>query len=168
MVSGCTAFVTPMIPKIHWLSKNGYGGLLYVMEKSPELFSHIEQERGHKTPQEWVAVAEQLAADNGGVLPHPKKLQNTGYAQLWNIKKQSPALFLHIKQTDGLEARKQKPKTQWVQIAARLAAENGGTVPGRGWLIKNGHSGLYYAIRRKPEMFSKIRHTIKIRESKTA
>lgn len=58
------------LPNAKWLNENGYAGLRHAMAKHPEMFKHIgARKQQQKSPQDWVAVAERLAAQNGGRLP---------------------------------------------------------------------------------------------------
>lgn len=133
-----------------WLQNNGYRALYMAMRTKPALFSHLVQERKFKQPEEWVPIAEQLAADNGGSLPNYRWLTKEGYNGLPQIMKKYPNLFSHITQN-----KLRKTSEEWIPIAEQLATENGG-LPSTSWLIKNGYNGLYEARKKHPHFFSHI------------
>ena len=86
------------IPTVTWLLENGYSMLCRQMQKNPDAFSEIEQERHFRRPDEWVAVAEALAKEHNG-LPNSYWLQNkeNGYKALDKVMRQHPKLFAHIR-----------------------------------------------------------------------
>jgi hypothetical protein len=147
----------------HWLRNNGYSALNRAMQKHPELFAHIRQEkRVRKNPEDWVPVAEKLAKKNGGTLQCIYWLDNNGYRGLYRAMRKRPELFAHIKQ----ENKAGKKPEEWIPIAEKLAKENGGTVPCGQWLDKNGYSGLGYMLRTYPELFPNIKQDKKDRRGR--
>lgn len=80
--------------------KRGLGGqdLCIQERKHPELFSHIPQDRPVQRPEEWVPIAEKLAAENGGQLRSIKWLRSNGYRGLSAAMSKHVALFAHIPQ----------------------------------------------------------------------
>ena len=52
-----------------------------------------------RMPEEWVPVAESLAAEHGGVLPHIKWLENNDYNALHKAMRRRPEMFVHVSQT---------------------------------------------------------------------
>lgn len=133
-----------------WLQANGYGGLAQIMSKHPELFAHIPYKKLRKNTNEWVKDAEQLAAENGGVLQNQKWLTANGYRSLISQYTKHPQLFRHIPRES--DKRKKRPE-EWVPIADRLAAQNGGILPCKEFL----EPGLVFAIRKHPVLFQHIK-----------
>jgi hypothetical protein len=61
-----------VLPNVTWIYKN-HPGLYNAMRRRPERFEGIPKTRlqaEYKTLDEWVALAKQLAAEHGGVLPN--------------------------------------------------------------------------------------------------
>jgi hypothetical protein len=119
-------------------------------------------EDSYKTVAEWVPVAEKLAKENGGVIPNGGWLRHNNYAGLYQAMIKNPSAFIHFKQ----ESKKGKTTEQWVPVAEKLAKENGGVIPNRGWLKHNGYIGLYEAMKKKPQTFSHLKQESK--KGKTA
>ena len=141
------------LPNNTWLRENGCSGMVTAMSNSPGLFAHIEQdENSRRTPEEWVPVAERLAAENGGVLPGENRLCENGYAGLPSTMRNRPELFAHI----GQNKRLLRSMDEWVAVAERLAAEHG-RLPSNRQLKKDGFGGLRKAMNKRPELFSHIK-----------
>jgi hypothetical protein len=137
------------LPNTGWFKKNGWA-LYQAMQRYPDSFSHIQQVRSRKKPQEWVTIAEQLATENGGILPNRNWLQENRYEGLYEAMKKYPDFFLHIQQV-----RSRKKPQEWIPIAKQLATERGG-LPTSYWLQKNGYNGLEVTMRNHPQLFSHI------------
>jgi hypothetical protein len=66
-----------VLPRRKWLGENGYWGLVGAIQRCPERFAHIEQEKfyrktdraAYKTIDEWAEITEKLVREHGGVLP---------------------------------------------------------------------------------------------------
>jgi hypothetical protein len=140
-----------LLPKTRWLERNGYHGLLHAMRTQPHLFEHIKQEKEGLTPEQWVPVAEQLARNNGGVLPHYASLVRAGVSGLTGAMRRKPELFSHI-----LQAKKSHTLREHVLLAETLASSNVGQLQNQRWLLKNGHAGLARAVAKHPRMFAHI------------
>jgi hypothetical protein len=141
------------LPRGIWLMENGYKSLHSAIRHNSEKFSHIKTEFISHTPHEWVKIAEKLAEDNGGILPCNSWLRNNRYSGLPSVIYRCPELFKHIKQ----ENKSGRTPEQWVEFAEKLAKENQGILPCAKWLSINGFSGMYDAIRRRPELFRHIK-----------
>jgi len=138
-----------ILPNPQWLNDHGYGGLRQAMLKYPEAFAHIKQRKMLRPPQEWVPIAEKLAKHHKGVLPCVRWLERNGYGALTLAMRLHPLLFTHLQQED----KGGRTADEWVPIAERLAAQNGGTLPCGQWLRQHGHGGLAQAIYNRPELF---------------
>ncbi len=149
------------VPNSAWLIKNTLGGLYQVMQRHPELFVHLTQEnKGGKTPEEWVPIAEALAEEHGGRVPRCMWLTKHNLGRLHQVMRDRPELFAHLTQE-----KKIKTPEEWVPIAEDLAEKKGGLVPNSGSLQSNGLVGLYEAMRKRPELFA---HLTQDRKTKTA
>jgi len=147
-----------VLPGYRWLTRQGYRGLAHALYNHPQLFAHIRQpEKTKRTPEEWVAVAERLAGEHGGVLPGPQELPRKGYRNLPDTMRLHPQLFAHI----GQHARATRAPKEWVGIAERLAGEHGATLPGPQELRKKGYRSLPDAMRLHPQLFAHIRQCAK-------
>lgn len=136
------------LPRYAWLRRNGYGGLKYHKKRHPELFAHIPQ--GYLTVEEWVTVAEKLAAEHKS-LPPSTWLKAKGYKSLAGVMRRVPEKFAHVP-----KRRLKLSVEEWVQTAKELEAEHKG-LPRPQWLCANGYWNLYVAMRRHPEAFVDIR-----------
>jgi hypothetical protein len=116
-----------------------------------------------RSPEEWVAVAEELAKRNDGVLMTVGWLHKNGYTGLVAAMRKSPGLFSHITQE-----RAYRTHDQWVVFAEELARTNGGLLQKAGWLYKNGYAGLYIVMRQSPFLFSHIPQAVIDNKSKQA
>lgn len=56
---------------------------------------------------DWVAIAEQIAAKHGGILPNPQTLINGGYWALYQQMRRNPRLFGHIRQQKLIGGRQE-------------------------------------------------------------
>jgi hypothetical protein len=74
--------------------------------------------------------------------------------QLAGMMHRNPELFLSIQQEKKWSGRQPE---EWVPIAEKMAEEHGGTLPGDGWLQKNGYSGLSCCMRKHKELFAHIK-----------
>ena len=136
-----------------WLERNGYNGLAQAVRKHSDLFDHIPQEyKGGKLPSEWVPVAEKLAEENGGTLPLLSWLTKNGYSGMALVVKNNPKLFKHI----PMKQSSNKSPGEWLPIAEKLAANNGGALPNPHWLAMNGYGAMYTSILNHREIFSHI------------
>jgi hypothetical protein len=143
-----------VLPDRQELRRTGYGNLPNTMRLHPDLFAHIPQRvRATRGPEEWVAVAEQLAAEYGDTLPGPQELRKHGHACLVKAMNQNPQLFAHIRQ----QRRVMRTPQQWAAVAEKLAEEHGGTLPRAGQLQRCGYKSLSRAMYLHPELFSHIK-----------
>ena len=141
------------LPYRKWLDTNDYSGLTNALRQYPELFVHIPQEnKGGRTCEEWVPIAERLAEENGGTLPYPAQLQKSGFYGLKCALAKHPKLFAHVPQ----ESKRGRVPDEWVPIADRLAEKNGGKLPNHGWLQKNNYRGLSQVLYKLPDLFQHL------------
>lgn len=142
------------LPCQSWLVTNGFSGLCHAMRKNPEPFAHIKQEKRIRRPEEWVPVAEQLAADNDGLLPTPWWLQKNGYMSVYRAMRQAPEAFAHLKRD---KTKKDHALDECVAVAEHVASENGGAIPYAEQLRKMGLGRLAHAIHKHPERFTHLK-----------
>lgn len=151
-----------VLPYKRWLSLNGYPGLVGAINREPESFLHIPQDRKFKTTKEWVEFAEMLAHNNDGLLPRIGWLELNGYAGLKRQLYKYPDAFSHI---DREESKLQSKKDN-VKIAEILAEQNGGILPSHTELYKRGLHGLNTMLNKFPDLFSHIPQERKKRTKK--
>jgi len=146
-----------------WLSKSQVQRL----EKIPGW----NWEKQFRTPEQWVPIAEQLAAQQAdGVLPRRGRLQKMGHSRLVELLKRQPALFAHIRQHSALV----RTPEQWVPIAEQLAAQQAdGVLPSRQQIqrmcraprgmkrteVQKQFGGLARALQQYPELFKHIKQS---------
>ena len=106
----------------------------------------------HRTIDEWIGVAENLAREHGGSLPSRKWLDGNGYCGLRRMIRMHPERFTHIKQE-----KLRKTVEEYVVDAENLARDHGGVLPMQKWLIGNGYSDLASVICRCPERLAHIK-----------
>ena len=87
-----------VLPAPARLKENGLDGLNQAKRIHPKFFKGIEQDKKYHSPEEWVPIAEQLAKDNGGMLPNLGWLEENGLLRLHHAKRKHPKLFKHIPQ----------------------------------------------------------------------
>lgn len=108
----------------------------------------VWSDKTERNLKDWVEIAEQLAAENGGFIPATgvlKKNRMTGLVRRLTI---NPEAFSHI--------RKLRSKTDdYVQIAESLAAGNNGELPSISALQKS-HKKLVWSMYRNPDAFAHI------------
>lgn len=161
------------LPSLWELEKNGHDALADAMRRRPELFAHIPRAIGKKEgknrgkkgrpPEEWVPVAEELARENGGMLPHGKWLQKNKYQALYRAVHFYPELFAHIPQQK--KERGNSPE-EWVPVAEELAKQNSGVLQSAFWLRKN-YKGLSMAMYKRPELFAHIPQEARVERGPT-
>lgn len=110
----------------------------------------LREAASNKTVAEWVIIANDLAAEHGGILPNSKWLQHNGYHALQQCMRTYPDAFAHLEQK-----RLVKTVDEWVVAAEQLAQEHGG-LPNTNWLTKHGHHALYAVMNSNPDAFAHI------------
>lgn len=105
----------------------------------------------HKSPQEWLQVAEKLVVQYGGKLPNPNKLYASGFNGLMQCVQKYPELFLHIMWTT-----KSKNVEEHLKDAESLV-EKHGTLPSHAWLKNNDKAALSKCMYTYPEKFAHIK-----------
>jgi hypothetical protein len=84
------------LPNPKWLETHGFQQLNNVRLRNPSLFAHIQQERkSGRTREEWVLIAEELAAKYKG-LPRTPWLNENGFNGLVQMRTKYRELFEHI------------------------------------------------------------------------
>jgi hypothetical protein len=149
-----------ILPSYIWLKKNGFHGINDAQCRRPELFEHLDQEKMVKTPIEWVMIAEEIANDNGGVLPCSKELSQRGMHALAKLLSDKPELFSHIRREMlhmSLAVR--------IEEAEKLAIKNDGALPACSWLLDNGYRSLYAAMLKTPSAFFHLDKTKKVKNA---
>jgi len=136
-----------------WLRKNGHNSINRCVQKYPENFKHIKQEKILKNVEHWVKKAEQLSKKHNNILPYPYWLRRNGHEAMMDMICNYPKKFSHIKQ----ESRKGSSPDEWVIVAKRLAEENGGILPSLAWLKNNGYYGLKQSLPKHTELFRGIK-----------
>ena len=84
------------VPRHLWLIKNGYGGLYSASRHYPRFFKHLTFSSKHRTVEEWVSVAEDLAKSNNGVVPSHNWMNRNGYSGLVKVRQSKPELFTYF------------------------------------------------------------------------
>jgi len=144
------------LPNKAWLRKNGYGALISAMASHPDLFKHISVESLRKTPEEQVALANNLANEHNGILPSYSWLKKNGYCALIVFMAKFPKLFAHIKQ-DRLRPKRERLTVRpekYVAIAEMLIEKYGEIT--YSLMKKHDCRGLLHAMRRYPHLFAHI------------
>lgn len=142
-----------VIPCGEKLTEMGYDTLRHKLSGDyAEWFYHIPYESRQRSKQEWVAMAEELAAANGGYIPSCKKLVEMGHRRLYDQIKKHPHAFAHLPR----QYANRKPKEDWVILAESLAKENDGVIPSRRQLRRLGHGSLSERLAKHPEWFSHL------------
>jgi hypothetical protein len=137
------------LPHGSWLFMNNLGGLAGCVRNHPTFFAHIRQIKKTRTPTEWVALAEQLATEHGG-LPIRQWFITNGLGGFIECLRKYPERFAHIPQKKG----KRTPQ-EWLPIAEGLANEHGG-LPNSRWLRMHGYTPLYACTRNHPKLFAHL------------
>jgi len=129
-------------------------GLASCFYRKKELFAHIPRakwttNRGTRIGK-YVAEAEKLAAENGGVLSLTREFLNK-HGGLVGAIRNNPDAFKHIERAH----RKTHTLAEHVATAERLAEEGGGMLASVGEL-KAKYPGLYTKMRKNPEAFAHV------------
>jgi hypothetical protein len=139
-----------ILPPSVWILRN-YPGMGSAMRKRPELFSHIQQEKIGKSPEEWLPIVEKLCHENGGVLPPMDWLRKNGYSGVIYATRRCPDLYSHIKREKLL-----KSPDDWVPVVEKLAEEDGGALRPPSQLKKSGYPSLPFMMKKHPGKFAHI------------
>jgi len=144
------------IPGVGWLKGNGYSGLNSWLSKHPEVVEKYGQDRlraGWQTPEEQLQLVMQLTENGKKPIPSVGWLQGNGYSGL------NTWLYKHPKVVekygrDRLRAGRRTSEEQ-LQLVMQLTENGKKPIPGVGWLIGNGYSGLNAWLRKHPEVVEK-------------
>lgn len=144
-----------LLPSYSQLIKKRLFGLAAAMSNYPDMFSTISQYKPHehhKSPDEWLPIAEALAnKEADGLLPSVQQLYDAGLGALFQAMQKRPALFSHIPQRNY----KRSPE-HWVRVAEELASSaKDGLLPNIK-VLRNRGDGLAPCMRHYPEMFKNI------------
>lgn len=140
-----------ILPTSRWLSKNKKNYICTYLNKFPEKFAHIKKNKSYdkKTIEENVKIAEEIAAQNNGILPYKKELSKKGLHGLVGHLHKYPEKFAHIKQ----EFKGGRSDKENLELAKSLIKKNNGVLPSYSWMRQNNCGGLQMCIRVKPELF---------------
>jgi len=105
-----------------------------------------------KTLDQWLLIAEEIAHQNNGVLPHQKWLVDHGHAGLVRFMFYQPEVFAHIPQ----DTKKGKSLKEHLSDAEMLAANHRGVLPNMKWLADHGYNGLAQCIMKNRAEFSHL------------
>jgi hypothetical protein len=105
-----------------------------------------------------LALAEKLAAKNGGLLPAPHDLDKAGLDSLNGYIRKYPSLFAHLKRAPTRLSQKKREK--YVALAERLAERNGGCFPGI-TRTQQKYKALLNYMRKHPDEFVHIKRKSK-------
>jgi superfamily II DNA or RNA helicase len=162
---------------IKWIAEAGYDEIfkkdiyegLLIFGTHANGVSTYEQFReiysGTTTVEEWVAIAEELAKKNDGVLYKNSKLINMKLSGLVSCMYMYPEKFAHIQQETKLprninfigdedfDPSQELEDIEYLLVAKKLESLNDGVIPPMTWLISNKYIGLVIAIRNNPKIF---------------
>lgn len=136
------------IPNYRTLINTGFGGLAQAIRCHPELFDHLSQENFRKRPKHYIALAQQLASKNNGIVPFYKWLYKHGYIRLWECIIKYPDEFSSL----NIQTRLFLPN-KYIKLAEKLV-ERFGSIPNAKWLKSNNYSAFYSFFVRHPEYFT--------------
>lgn len=88
------------VPHCTWLKNNGYQALYRSILRHPEKFDHLTLTTMHRTVEQWVEVAEELADENS-VMPTADWMNQNGYSGLVVTRIKNPKLFRHLSTQAG-------------------------------------------------------------------
>lgn len=132
-----------VLPNKGWLQKNGYSGLMAIMDKYRNYFKHIRQEIKARNAEYRINEAKIIASKNNGVLPSYSELRKTGHKSLARYMNEHPDFFQHLPQE---KARFDHDESK-AQIT-KLCKTNGGRLPSYSWMVANGYGKLFLFYRR--------------------
>lgn len=133
-----------------WLQSHGFNNLVQAMCKRPELFAHIKMEKAYTSGNEWVALAERLAKENGGTLDLGS-LRRSGNGSLRSFIASHPELFAHIPQQEPFRSTE-----DWVAFAEERARSNDGRLESNVWLKEHGLARLILVMQQNRDRFAHI------------
>lgn len=137
-----------VLPSTTWLRRQNYGGLISAMRNKPDLFKGINKIiRPRRSLEGYVRIAENLAAQNGGLLPTYAELQKR---KLYTVNKkiqEYPEAFQHLTRD-----RRYKTMEEWIEVSRELV-RNRGDMPNPRWLRNNGYEGLWECMLRHKKAF---------------
>jgi len=117
--------------------------------------------KAYKEPYEWVEVAEKLAKEHNGMLPHGFWLTKNGYVGMVPCMRNHPELFRHIKQDNFGKSPQEN-----IKITEQLAIDNGGILQNSYWLTNNGYKKIVQCMRNHPKLFKHIKQEKKYKSPK--
>jgi len=142
------------IPGVGWLIGNGYSGLYKWLYRHPEVVEKYGQDwAGGRTSEEQLQLVMQLTENGKKPIPHRQWLCGNGYTGLDSWLRKHPEVVEKYGQ-DRLRAGRRTPEEQ-LQLVMQLTENGKKPIPGVGWLIGNGYSGLDAWLRKHPEVVEK-------------
>lgn len=131
------------------------GGIALPMSQKKEFIEVFGVGNARKTlaecTEEYVAIAEKLAKEHAGMLPHGGWLERNGFKALALFMWRHPDGFAHIAQDKGRKTAK-----EWVVFAEDLAKDSRGSLPYVGWLMAHKYFCLVQQLYLHPEAFAHI------------
>lgn len=124
-----------------------YTGLETAMRKYPESFTEFEQDRKYRSVDQWVEIAKQMSIENGGKLPRPESMAEE-FSGLVRAMRVYPLRFIDVE----VETPLFRTTKRWLELAEKLALENGGLLPCSSVLRKS-YRQLDRVRRANPAMF---------------
>jgi hypothetical protein len=163
-----------LIPMKKTLREMGYGRLVSRIEREPRLFVHLEIEKWEFDRESYLLrhfeKAREIAIKNNNMLPSNNKLIEMGCGSLVKAIVKNPERFSCFVRLRELGSRRndswmfvvpagktRRKKEEWIVLAEKIADANGGFLPGKKALIRNGLSGLVQRVRENPDCFGHIR-----------
>jgi hypothetical protein len=132
------------------LKKRKLLGLAACIYKYPKSFSHLNQKLlvERKTSAEWKQLAVEIASNNNGVLPSYIALEKMGYGSINSKMYTNPSIFKGIKRENSFISA-----ADHMLSAQTLAANNGGSLPSKKWMLEHEFSKLASHISENAELY---------------
>lgn len=151
------------LPGCGWLIDHGYRPLYTYVTHHREYFKHLIKPNNraasvaYKRLPENLALAQQLAAANNGILPNPEALISAGHRSLYHSMLRYPEVYSDIPVSrNGNLLRNERTLAVQVALAEKLATENDGRIPSLRWLTRNGHSSLAASISKHSDAYKHL------------
>jgi hypothetical protein len=137
-----------LLPNVLWLQQHR-PALATSMQRHPEAFTHLKQDRKSKTIADHVRAAENLARQHQRILPSVGWMQQH-HPSLASCMHAHPEAFKHL-----IQDRSNPRPDELIEVAVSLASQNHGVLPSNAWCDANGHSGIRSTIRNHRKLFLK-------------
>jgi len=140
------------IPSVGWLYGNGYRGLDYWLSRHPEVVEKYGRDwAGGRTPEGQLQLVMQLTENGEKPIPHRQWLIGNGYHALDTWLRRHP----EVVEKYGRDWAGGRTSEEQLQLVMQLTENGKKPIPGSGWLIGNGYSGLNAWLRKHPEVVEK-------------